>query len=239
MKILVTRPQPQADTTARKLVAMGHEVVLEPMLHFQPLSLDEDVVGGAKAIAVTSAKAIEALAFNKLIEPLQLLPLYSVGEATAQAAKGAGFQNIMCAEGDVGSLANLIGEHSQQGPVFYPAAVDRSGDLSGQLAGLGVACNMVEAYQMSAASQLSAQTHRLITAGEIDCTLFYSLRTIQVFLSLCNLEKTTVFLNSMKALCVSNRVAEQTASFGEVFVAKTPSEDGLFELLAPARSERT
>lgn len=236
MKILVTRPQPQADTTARKLVAMGHEVVLEPLLRFQPLLLDEDVAGGAKAIAVTSAKAIEALAFNKLTEPLQMLPLYSVGEATAQAAKAAGFQNILSAEGDVGSLANLIGQHNQEGPVFYPAAMDRSGDLSGQLATIGVACNMVEAYQMAAASQLSAQAHRLIAAGEIDCALFYSLRTIQVFLSLCRLEKTTVFLNSMKALCVSKRVAEQATSFGEVFVAKAPSEDGLFELLAPARS---
>ncbi len=59
MNILVTRPQPQAGKTAQKLIAMGHDVIVEPMLRFQPLTVDRDVAGDAKAIAVTSANAIE------------------------------------------------------------------------------------------------------------------------------------------------------------------------------------
>ncbi|MFS8183116.1 uroporphyrinogen-III synthase [Pseudovibrio denitrificans] len=232
MKILVTRPQPQADKTAQKLVAMGHEVIVEPMLSFQPLTVNGDVAGDAKAIAVTSAKAVEALVFNGLVDKLQHLPLYSVGEATAKAAEASGFQKIICADGDVDSLGRLIAERNQDGPVFYPAAVDRSGDLAGQLEQQGIACRMVEVYQMAAATGFSGKTRDLIEAGTLDCALFYSPRTIQIFLSISNLEKTTVFLNSMKALCVSKRVAEQASSFGEVFTAKTPSEDGLFELLS-------
>ncbi|WP_108819200.1 uroporphyrinogen-III synthase [Pseudovibrio sp. Alg231-02] len=231
MKILVTRPQPQADKTAQKLIAMGHEVIVEPMLSFQPLTVDGDVAGDAKAIAVTSANAIEALVFNGLVSQLQHLPLYSVGEATAKAAEASGFQEIICADGDVDSLGGLIADSKQAGPVFYPAAIDRSGDLAGQLEQQGIACRMVEVYQMAAATGFSEKTRELIAAGMLDCALFYSPRTIQIFLSLSNLEKTIVFLNSMKALCVSKRVAEQAGAFGEVFTAKTPREDSLFELL--------
>ncbi|KZL20667.1 uroporphyrinogen-III synthase [Pseudovibrio axinellae] len=231
MKILVTRPQPEADKTARRLVAMGHEVVIEPMLHFQPLSLCGGVAGDAKAIAVTSAKAIEALVFNDLVSSLQQLPVFCVGDATAKAAEFAGFHRVMRAHGDVDSLAKLIVESHLKGPFFYPAAVDRSGDLAGRLMQQGVACRMVETYQMVAAAKLSQITRDQLQAGGVDCALFYSARTVQAFLNVSNLEKTIVFLNSMKALCVSKRVAEHAASFGEVLVAKTPSEESLFELL--------
>ncbi len=231
MNILVTRPQPQAGKTAQKLIAMGHDVIVEPMLRFQPLTVDRDVAGDAKAIAVTSANAIEALAVNGLVDQLQHLPLYTVGEATAKAAEISGFQNVFKAEGDVDSLGRLIASSGQRGPVFYPAAVDRSGDLAGQLKQQGIACHLAEVYQMAAVTGFSETTLEQIHAGTVDCALFYSLRTIQIFLMITKLEKTTVFLNSMKALCVSKRVAEQAGVFGEVLTAKTPSEDGLFELL--------
>ena len=232
MKILVTRPQPQADKTAQKLIAMGHDVIVEPMLSFQRLTVDGDVAGDAKAIAATSARAIEALVFNGLVSQLQHLPLYCVGEATARAAEASGFQKVFQAGGDVDSLSKLIVDSNQDAPVFYPAAVDRSGDLAGQLEQQGIACRMVEIYQMAAATGFSEKTREQIQSQTVDYALFYSLRTIQIFLSLSNLEKTTVFLNSMKALCVSKRVAEHAGAFGEVFTAKTPNEDSLLELLS-------
>ncbi len=236
MKILVTRPQPQADKTAQKLIAMGHEVIVEPMLSFQPLTVRGDVAGDAKAIAVTSANAIEALVFNGLVSKLQHLPVYCVGEATAKAAEASGFQNVICADGDVDSLGSLIADSKQAGSVFYPAAIDRSGDLAGQLAQRGNTCRMVEVYQMAAATGFSENTRALIETERLDCVLFYSPRTIQIFLRLSYLEKTIVFLNAMKALCVSKRIAEQAGAFDEVLTAKTPCEDSLFELLSDSMS---
>ncbi len=41
MRVLVTRPEPQAETTASRLVALGHEPVVAPMLVVVP---EPDVV---------------------------------------------------------------------------------------------------------------------------------------------------------------------------------------------------
>ncbi len=231
MKILVTRPQPQAERTAAKLVAMGHEVLIEPMLRFEALNVRLDAAGDAAALAVTSAKAIEALDQNGLGARLLHLPVYAVGQATAKAAEALGFKTISYAGGDLDSLVEQIAARPPDGAVFYPAAVDRSGDLCAELAVHGVDCHMVEVYQMIAATGFSESTLAQIRAGNVDCALFYSARTIRCFMHLVNLENLSKFLNSMKALCVSKQVATQAQSFGEVFVAQTPCEDSLLALL--------
>ena len=87
MAVLVTRPHPDNEATARALRARGFEVLLAPMLRFEPVALPDDPAADYAAIIVTSANALRAvepqLAGRRLLE----LPLFAVGEHTASAAR--------------------------------------------------------------------------------------------------------------------------------------------------------
>src|ERR1700680_2639797 len=101
MAVLVTRPHPDAEATASALRAKGLEVLLAPMLRFEPVAFHDDEDAGYGAVIVTSANALRGLAPHlqelHLREPhtqasrLLELPLFAVGEHTASAARRAGF----------------------------------------------------------------------------------------------------------------------------------------------------
>ena len=61
MAVLVTRPHPDNEATARALRDRGFEVVLAPMLRFEPVALADDLEADYAAIIVTSANAFRAV----------------------------------------------------------------------------------------------------------------------------------------------------------------------------------
>src|SRR6202041_832344 len=98
MAILVTRPHPDDDSTAASLRARGFEVLLAPMLRFEPVAFDdEDLRYGA--VIVTSANALRGIEHQLKGSKLLKLPLFAVGEHTAAAARGAGFATVISGEG--------------------------------------------------------------------------------------------------------------------------------------------
>ena len=238
MRILVTRPQPQADKTADKLVAMGHEVVIEPQLVFNAMAVPADTVRGLAALIVTSSRAIEALGHAGLLADLASVPIFCVGQASGRAAVAAGFRQVKIAGGDVGSLLRSVVAAKPEGRVLYAAGVERSGNLVGELENYGILSDLQEVYRMVAVKGFSSQVHTYISGGKIDCALFYSPRSLKVFLQNCHLEKVADFLNSMKVLCISERVASLAKPFSQVSIAEAPTEEALFSLLPSTKYDR-
>jgi uroporphyrinogen-III synthase len=76
MAVLVTRPHPDNEATARALRDRGFEVVLAPMLRFEPVVLADDLGQGHAAVIVTSANAFRAV--ETQLGPLLKLPLYAI-----------------------------------------------------------------------------------------------------------------------------------------------------------------
>ncbi len=62
MRILVTRPEPDASATGQRLEALGHQVTTEPMLQVEFLPIDPVAFTGAQAVIATSRNALRALA---------------------------------------------------------------------------------------------------------------------------------------------------------------------------------
>lgn len=63
-------------------------------------------------------------------------PVFTVGDATAQAARTAGFARVQSASGDLDSLAALlIVQGSEVGPLLVPGALEPAGDLPALLRG--------------------------------------------------------------------------------------------------------
>ena len=182
-RLLVTRPQPHAAGTAAALAALGHEPVLSPMLTVAPvtdavISLD-DVAG----LALTSRTAVEATAALARVRPdlaaLFAIPVFTVGAATAEAARAAGFEQVLSADGAVADLVRLIRQYVRpgDGTILHLGGAVRAGDLAGDLASAGHAVSTIVVYEAVPAKRLSEAAVAALSAGRLDAALVYSERT--------------------------------------------------------------
>src|SRR3978361_1054611 len=89
MAVLVTRPHPDDETTAAALRARGFEVLQAPMLRFEAVAFHDDDDARYGAVIVTSANALRGIAPHLASSRLAELPLFTVGEHTAAAARQA------------------------------------------------------------------------------------------------------------------------------------------------------
>ena len=105
MRVLVTRPRPDGEETARQLTARGHEPVLAPLLEIVPETGAAIDLSGVQAVLVTSANGSRALA---AATDRRDVPVFAVGSSTAAVAEAAGFKDVASAAGDVAALAALV-----------------------------------------------------------------------------------------------------------------------------------
>ena len=94
MRILVTRPEPDAQAQAETLAARGHEAVLAPLLIVETIPRAALGLDGAQAVIVTSRNTLRALAGHAEREQAFRLPLFAVGEASALKAMKVGFADV-------------------------------------------------------------------------------------------------------------------------------------------------
>ena len=133
MAILVTRPHPDNEATAAALRGMGHEVLLAPMLRFEAVASGGDLDAGYHAVIVTSANALRAI--DLAGHAVLAVPLFAVGEHTAEAARAAGFAKVISAKGDSDALRDLLRarvkakELKRKARLLYLAGADLSRDF--------------------------------------------------------------------------------------------------------------
>jgi uroporphyrinogen-III synthase len=129
MKVWVTRAEPGAGRTAAKLRDLGHEAVVAPLLRTRSLPVSIELTG-VGALAFTSSNGVRAFA---ALSSDRSLPVFAVGDATADAALKAGFGDVTSADGDVEALAALVANNRDRftGEVLAPGAKERAGDLRG------------------------------------------------------------------------------------------------------------
>ncbi|NRG16891.1 uroporphyrinogen-III synthase [Rhizobiales bacterium] len=230
MRLLVTRPEPQASKTAARLRALGHDAVVAPLLEVEAIVNAEIPCSGIAAVAVTSARAIDAVLCRDEWKCLRDLPVFAVGEKSARAAKDAGAANVATGRGTVGDLAALIGGSGVGSTVLYLAGRERSGDLGGKLAAFGIDCRTVEIYAANVASELPDDVSTGLETGGIDAVLVYSRRSAETFERLTNILK---IRRNFKAFSISKQAGEPLAGRFEVITAREPNEEALFALLPP------
>jgi uroporphyrinogen-III synthase len=185
MRLLVTRPEPDAERTAAQLRALGHDVVVQPLLTMETLP-PPDAVEDPGAVILTSRNGARALASWPRAARWHSRPVFAVGSATAEAASEAGFTDIRPADGDGAALARLIiGTFDRgDGKLLYAAAEIRSPTMEEALDEAGFEVKSVTAYRMVAARALDPPVARSVASGQIDGVLLYSRRSAAVFLEL-------------------------------------------------------
>jgi uroporphyrinogen-III synthase len=229
MRVLVTRPLHDAQRTAERLAALGHEAVIDPVLVIEPVAFDPP--SGADAVTVTSANVFHA-APRPLLAPFLARPLFAVGPHSAAAAAAYGFRDTLAAGGDAHSLARLLIDRLSFGArVLYLAGTERAHDLAALVRGAGIEIEMRAVYRAVPAERLQQTTLALLKAGGIDAVLHYSARSAGTFLRLVDEAGLREAAGRARHICISNAVAEPLGRAGLATEAPLrPSEDALFAL---------
>jgi len=233
MHLLITRPEPDNAHTAAELRARGHEVMLAPLLRVEPVR-DADLGSGPwAAILITSANGARAIAAHKRRDELATLPVLAVGQATATAARNAGFSDVTSADGDGGDLAKLAATRfaCAARPLLYLSGEERARDLGAELAASGLKVTAVVVYRTVKATAFPDDVRAALATGAIDGVLHFSRRSVEAYLD-CARDVSGPALIPVH-FCLSARAAEplQAAGAGKIRVAARPDETGLLALV--------
>jgi uroporphyrinogen-III synthase len=101
-RALVLRPQPGADRTAARLRALGVTAEVQPLFTIAPVAWQPPAPEDFDALLLTSANAPRLA--GPSLATLQNLPVLTVGEATAAAARRVGLEAAMVGDRDVAAL---------------------------------------------------------------------------------------------------------------------------------------
>jgi uroporphyrinogen-III synthase len=237
MSVLVTRPHPDNEATARGLRERGFEVVLAPMLRFEQVPLEEALEADLAGVIVTSANALRAVGGE--LASLAGLPLFAVGKHTADEARQHGFARVISADGDAAKLRQRLRKQfkgMEAVKLLYLAGADLSRDLAGELGAAGFEVITRTTYRMVALSTLSRETREAFAANEVEAVLHYSQRSARAFLEAARADGVEISALAVPQCCISANVAAILHEAGAVRVlsAASPDENALFGALERA-----
>jgi uroporphyrinogen-III synthase len=236
MRLVVTRPLADSERTADALRALGHGVLVAPLLRVEPAAADLSGTWGA--VIITSANAPGAVAGNPARAALVKLPLFAVGQRSADAARQAGFADVISAGGDLRDLMQLITERhaDASAPLLYLAGEDRAADLVAELAAHGIAAEMGIVYRAITAP-FPPELTAALKAVQVDGVLHFSRRSAENYIAGARQAGIIEQALAVRHFCLARPIAEPLSGAGSasIAVAKRPDEAALIELLESAK----
>jgi uroporphyrinogen-III synthase len=228
MRVVVTRPQADSERTAASLEALGHEVLVAPLMRIEPVAVD--LAGTWSAIVITSANALQAVPAPA--DGVKTLPVFAVGDRSAEAARRAGFAEVNSANGDIRDLVRLVAARAvgAKAPLLYLAGEDRTGDLVAQLAAHGIDAEMKVVYRV-VAEVFPPVLAAALESGDVDAVLHFSRRSAELFVEGARSSGVAGPAEDVRHLCLSSQVAEPLTGASRIAVAARPEEAALIALL--------
>jgi uroporphyrinogen-III synthase len=232
MRVLVTRPVPEAEATAARLSALGHAPLVVPL--FRPQATGATIATGAGALAITSPRTVAFLP-EATIEAMRNRPAFAVGDRTAQALWEAGFRDVRSAEGDIQALATLVAAAglATGTTILGPGGEMRAGNLGAALARAGLRLDAPAVYRMVSEPALPATIRKALDGQQVDAALHYSPNAAAALLRLAGEAGVAGPGAQLLHVCLSEAVAAPLRPHGwtRLAVADTPDEDALLAAL--------
>jgi len=209
--LLILRPEPGAGATAARARARGLEPVVAPLFRLRPLPWDAPPAEAYDAILVTSANAA------RLAGRVPAGPCFAVGEASAAAAREAGFADVTAGPADGEAAAALM---AAQG-------VRRALHLCGRdhhaVRHPEIEVERRIVYAADAVERLPEAARRALDEGAV--VLLHSPRAAATFAALAP-PRPRVSLAAISAAAA----AAAGGGWGEILVAAAPRDAALLEL---------
>lgn len=235
MRVLVTRPLPDAETTAEDLRRRGHEPVVAPMLttvfRAWPENLGEVIPA---AVVATSLNGIRGLERAPMLAKWLSRPLYVPGDASAAYGRKVGFADVRPGHGDAAAIGlQVMAEVPGGSRILYVAGTDRSGALDTQLRDAGYHVDLVEIYRAEPAARLPDVAIDALRAGEIDRILVFSARTAAALVACLGASDLLPVSRGLHIHAISQQAASPLidAGFPSIVVARRPDAAELLDTL--------
>lgn len=234
-RVLVTRPEPGAGTTAERLAELGFLPLVLPLTEIRALSLGAwPPAAEFDAVAVTSANALRH-APPGLITMYARLPCFAVGPETAAAARQAGFTAVVEGPGGADALSSRILETLPQGArLLYLCGKVRLDRFESLLAGGGMLVMAVQTYDTAAIAIAEASVMELTGGEPIDAVLLHSANGASSFSALAARDGLKRYFAETACFCLSPRIADSLNGIDRkrIHVTIRPDEAELLALLS-------
>lgn len=231
MRLLLTRAVDDAARTREKLEAMGHQVMVSPVIEIVSTEASWPI-GVVDAVVATSAHAFIKLPNGLSSEARRLLPLFLVGERTEAAARVAGFVGGPTVAKTAAALAQEFRElAARPRRLVYLAGRDRKPDLEAAFADMGQAVDVVEVYGAHPCATPSQEAVRALQGNAVDGVLHFSRRSASLFVEVT--KKAGLDMGRPTHFCLSEDVAAplRDAGYPAIEVALEPHEADLLALV--------
>ncbi len=249
MVIIVTRPAPDNERTAAALRARGYDALLAPMLRYEAIPFHDEDDAAYDGVVITSANAIRAVESHPSRLHLYGLRTFTVGEQTAEAARAAGFRDVVSAKTGALALSDLIvktvaaGQLKKSATLCYLAGADLAHDLAADLGARGFTVVTHTTYRMVPVAGFPDGIGDAFRAGGVGAVLHFSRRSAHAFLDAARADGIEISALALPQCCISDAVAGLLREAGatQVVAARTPDEtavlDALDRTLKPASRE--
>jgi uroporphyrinogen-III synthase len=233
MRLLVTRPEPDAIKLVAVLEEAGHEAAVEPLLTLSFADSEAVDLDGAQALIATSRNALRALKGLRVLAEARHLPLFAVGKATAAEARTLGFETVVTGAGTAAELvAHIVSVLDPASGVLVHLAGDTlARDLAGDLETHGFRVRQPVVYRMVPAASFSDQAIEDLASHAIDGVILMSPRTAAIYTGLVARHGLAAAVCTLPHFCLSEAVASRLQPLGPVPI-RTAAAPRLEELLA-------
>jgi uroporphyrinogen-III synthase len=233
-RILVTRPEPGASSTAQKLHQMGYEPVVLPLTRIESLHADEQIDPAAfAAIAVTSPNAARHVP-PSMARNLADLPCYAVGKTTGAVSRAVGLNVIDETAGDAAGLRRIIAKQVEPGSnILVLCGRVRRDILDRGLIEDGFHPRLIEIYDTLPTQPAAEVVGSVLGGTPIDVVLLYSAFAADEFTRLLERMEDHAIIQTASFIAISERIRSHLpASFADrIIVAAEPNEEAMLSLL--------
>lgn len=235
MRVLLTRPFADSRAVADTLSPEGIDCLIWPLTRIVPTARALAVPPETGGLLFTSANGVRAFA---ALESRRDLPALCVGEATAAAARRAGFADVRPAGGDAGALAALA-RRSGIAAFLHPRGRHAAGDLAGWLAADGRHVTEAVLYEAVEGGPPPRPVAAALSAGAVDLVTVWSRRGAAILAR--RLASLGAALGATDLLAISAAAAEPlaTAGFRRSQVAEAPGGEAMLAAIRAAARRRT
>lgn len=228
--IVITRPEPGASETAGRVRALGLTPVLCPMLVIRVVAASLPPALHIGAVLVTSGNAVPPLP-----EAYRTVPLFAVGNATAERARLAGFTQVTSADGDAKALAQQVRQfvNPAAGPLLLATGRHNGKPLASELRQAGYRVSRRVVYAADPAPALTPEASAALLQERVRAALFFSAETARRFVALVHARPIVAALREVDAVAIGQAagMALETLPWRRVRVAARPNQDEIFALL--------
>jgi len=223
--VLVTRPDSGGTATATRIEALGWRPVLAPFLRV--VRLESRIPLGAQAVLVASANALPSL-------PVTGLPLFAVGDATAEAARRLGHADVQSAGRDAEALTALTLRLADpaQGPLVLACGRGQGWALRESLRRQGFRVVRRVFYHAVPVASFPATASEALLSGSLHGAIFLSAETAAAFARLLPAALHPALL-AVRAVAIGKPAADalDALQWRDLRLACTPTLDGVLTQL--------